>query len=57
LINHNPEIFQNFYIPYGNLYEMSRPARYDCYETPSNDYIDAEAYLSTIKQTFQKICP
>ncbi len=56
LIYNNPDIFDKFYIPYGNLYEMSRIARYNCYETPSNGYIDAEIHLSDIKQAHDKIC-
>jgi hypothetical protein len=55
LIYHNPEIFDKIYIPYGNLHEMSRTARYDCHETPSNEFIDAEECLADVKKAFQEI--
>ena len=55
LLFNNPHIFNDMYIPYGTLYEMSRVARYDCHDTPCNEYIDAELCLDKIKNLFKKI--
>jgi hypothetical protein len=50
LLNNNQDVFDKITFPYGNLYEQSRTARYDCHKTPSNDYIDAENDLMEIKK-------
>jgi hypothetical protein len=55
LIYFNPDIFDEISKPYGTLYEMSRVARYDCHDTPCNDYVDAEVCLSEIKRSYKKI--
>ena len=55
LIYNNLDIFDKIYTAYGNLHEMSRIARYDCHETPSNDYIDAELGLSAVKKAFEEL--
>ena len=57
LIRNNPEVFDEFNDSYGNLYEMSRTARYDCHKTPNNDYIEAEQELGRIKKAYSKMYP
>lgn len=55
LLYNNQDVFANISAPYGDLYELSRTARYDCHDTPNNDYIDAERNLSEIKSQFLKM--
>lgn len=54
---HNNSIFNALRDAYGNLYEDSRTARYDCHSFNCNGYIDSERDLDVVKKEFVKIAP
>lgn len=55
LLKRNRLFFGEMYTPYGNLYERSRMARYNCYLDKVHDFDKADSWLEAVKREYALI--